>query len=76
MGILISLFIFFLCIGFAFKAGALLLKIIFTVIGILVGGSIIIALLPLGIGLGLVLLVPTIIIGIIVSIIKTILFIF
>lgn len=76
MGIIISLFIFLICIGFALKAGALLLKIIFTVIGVIVGGSIIMTLLPLGLGLGLILLVPVIIIGIIVSIIKTILFIF
>lgn len=76
MEIIIGLFIFFLFIGIALKAGVLLFKIIFTFLGLIVGGAIIVMLLPLGLGLGLILLVPAILIGIIVSIFKCIMFIF
>ncbi len=76
MEIIIGLFIFILFIGIALKAGVLLLKILFTVLGLVVGGAVIVMLLPLGLGLGLILLVPAILIGIIVSIFKCIMFIF
>ena len=76
MEIIIGLFIFFLFIAIALKAGVLLLKILFTVLGLIVGGAVIFMLLPLGLGLGLILLVPAILIGIIVSIFKCIMFIF
>ncbi|HBB28696.1 MAG TPA: hypothetical protein DC000_05530 [Clostridiales bacterium] len=76
MEIIIGLFVFFLFIGIALKAGVLLLKILFTVLGLIVGGAVIVMLLPLGLGLGLILLVPAILIGIIVSIFKCIMFIF
>lgn len=75
MSIIVGLFIFFICVVVALKAGVLLLKIIFTVLGLIIGGSVIVMLLPLGLRLGLILLVPAIIIGIIVSIIKCIAFI-
>lgn len=76
MEIIIGLFVFFLFIGIALKAGVLLLKILFTVLGLIVGGAVVVMLLPLGLGLGLILLVPAILIGIIVSIFKCIMFIF
>ena len=75
MNIIIGLFLFFLFIGIALKAGVLFFKIIFTVLGLIIGGSVVLMLLPLGLGLGLILLVPAILIGIIVSIFKCIAFI-
>lgn len=75
MNIIVGLFIFFICVAVALKAGVLLLKIIFTILGFIIGASVIVMLLPLGLGLGLLLLIPAIIIGVIVSIIKCIAFI-
>jgi hypothetical protein len=76
MKIIFGLIIFFICVALSLKVGVFLFKILFTILGFIIGGSVILMLLPLGLGLGLVLLVPTIIIGIIVSIIKCIAFIF
>ncbi|NLJ57689.1 MAG: hypothetical protein GX339_02470 [Tissierellia bacterium] len=69
MEILLGLFLFFVFIVAAFKAGVLLLKIIFTILGSIIGFFVILALIPLGIGL---LLIPAIIIGVIVVIVKCI----
>lgn len=73
MEILIGLVIFFAFMVAAFNIGVVLLKVIFTIIGSIIGLGLIILLIPLGIGL---LLIPAIIIGIIVAIVKCIRFIF
>lgn len=73
MDILIGIFIFIVFIVAALKVGVVLLKVIFTILGAIIGFMVILALIPLGIGL---LLIPAIIIGIIVAIVKCIRFIF
>jgi hypothetical protein len=57
----------------ALKVGVVLLKVVFTLLGAVIGFVVILALIPLGIGL---LLIPAIIIGIIIAIVKCIKFIF
>ena len=76
MEIIIGIFLFCIFIGVALKAGALVIKLLFTFLGLIVGGFLIFMLLPLGLGLGLILLVPAILIGIIVCIFKCIMCIF
>lgn len=73
MEILIGIFVFFVFIVAAINIGAVLLKVIFTIIGAVIGLFVIILLIPLGIGF---LLIPAIIIGIIVAVVKLIQFIF
>jgi len=73
MDILIGLFLFIVLIGAALKVGVVLLNVIFTFFGAIIGFIVILALIPLGIGL---LLIPAIIIGIIVAIVKCIKLIF
>lgn len=75
MGTVIGILFFFLMVVLAFKVGIFALKIIFTIIGAVVGIGIIVALLPFGLGIALILIIPTIIIGIIGCIIKCIAFI-
>ncbi|HHZ01547.1 MAG TPA: hypothetical protein GX396_01225 [Tissierellia bacterium] len=67
MDILLGLIIFFIFIVAGFKASVLLFKIIFSILSTVVGIIVIFALIPLGIGL---LLIPAIVIGIIVLILK------
>jgi hypothetical protein len=73
MEILIGIVVFFIFIAAALKAGVILLKILFTVLGALIGVVLTFMLIPLGIGL---LLIPAIFIGIIVAIVKCVRFIF
>ncbi len=73
MEILIGTFVFFVFIVAALNIGIVLLKIIFTVMGAIIGLVLIFMLIPLGIGI---LLIPAIIVGIVVVIIKCIKFIF
>ncbi len=70
MDILIGLFIFIVFIAAALKVGVVLLNFVFTFLGAIIGFIVILALIPLGIGL---LLIPAIIIGIIAAIVKCIL---
>ncbi|MEL7649196.1 MAG: hypothetical protein AAGU76_13955 [Sedimentibacter sp.] len=73
MEILFGIFVFFVFIAAAFKIGVVMFKILFTLIGAVIGFVLIIALIPVGIGF---LLIPAIIIGIIAAVIKCIQFIF
>lgn len=73
MEILFGLGAFFVFIIAALKIGAVLLKVLFTVIGAVIGVGVIILLIPLGIGI---LLIPAVIIGIIVAVVKCIQLIF
>lgn len=73
MDILIGLFIFIVFIAAALKVGVVLLNFVFTFLGAIIGFIVILALIPLGIGL---LLIPAIIIGIIAAIVKCIKLIF
>lgn len=76
MKLLIGIVIFLVFIKAALSVGVLFLKILFTILGTLAGIVVFIMLIPLGIGLVSILLIPAIIIGIIVAIIKCIKFIF
>ncbi len=73
MDILIGLFIFIVFIAAALKVGVVLFNFVFTFLGAIIGFIVILALIPLGIGL---LLIPAIIIGIIAAIVKCIKLIF
>lgn len=76
MELLFSIIIFFIFIVAALKVGVFLLKVLFTVLGGIVGLVIFVLLLPFGIGMLSILIVPAIIISIIIAIIKCITFIF
>lgn len=76
MEILMGIVVFFIFIAAALKAGVIFLKILFTVLGSLIGLVVLIMLIPLGIGLATVFLIPAIILGVIIAIIKCIGFIF
>ncbi len=73
MEILIGLLIFIIFIAAALKVGVVLFNVVFTFLGAIIGFIVILALIPLGIGL---LLIPAIIIGIITAIVKCIKLIF
>ncbi|QSX04768.1 hypothetical protein JYG23_08610 [Sedimentibacter sp. zth1] len=75
MGTFFGILLFILVMGIALKVGVFAVKVIFTIIGAIVGIGIIISLLPLGIGIGIFLLIPAIIFGIISCIFKCIKFI-
>ena len=73
MEILLGLIVFIIFIGAAIKVGAVMLKVLFTIIGAVIGFVLIMALIPLGIGL---LIIPALTIGIIVAAVKCIKLIF
>ena len=70
MGLFLSIVGFFIFIVAALKVGVLFLKIIFTILGGIFGIVGFIMLIPLGIGVLSVMLLPAIVIGIIIAIIK------
>ena len=70
MDLLIGIIVFFVFIVAALKIGVLFFKVLFTILGSLVGIVIFIMLIPLGLGILTVLLIPVIIIGILVAIIR------
>ena len=76
MELLLGIVIFFVFIGAALKVGVVALKLVFGLLGILSGIFVLLLLIPLGIGLAAILLVPAIIIGVIVVIVKCIAVIF
>lgn len=76
MELLFGIFIFFVFIVAALKVGVFFLQALFTILGSVVGIIVFIMLIPLGIGILSALLVPAIILGIIVAIIKCLMFIF
>lgn len=73
MEILVGLVVFFIFIAAAIMVGTVVLKVLFTIIGAIIGFVLIMALIPLGIGL---LLIPALVIVIIVAAIKCIKLIF
>ncbi|MDD2495142.1 MAG: hypothetical protein PHE29_08120 [Tissierellia bacterium] len=76
MELLLGIITFIIFIVAALKVGVVFLKILFTILGGIVGLIVFIMLLPLGIGILSIMLVPAIVIGIIIAIIKCLTFIF
>ncbi|WP_326910500.1 hypothetical protein [Sedimentibacter sp. MB31-C6] len=76
MELLLGIFVFFAFIVAALKIGAVMFKILFTILGAVVGLGLLVVLLPLGLGLLTILLIPAIIIGVIFAIFKCIMVIF
>lgn len=75
MYIFFGLLVLGILIAATFKVGVFALKLLFTILGFIVGGILLVTIIPLGLGFGLIFLVPAIIIGVIACIVKSIMFI-